>query len=125
MITRLIIAFLLLSVNSTAQQSQEVYKFLKNLEEELQKDTTPWKYQMGATNFSISGYYKNGLETWNKNGVRKTSTSKEDSLNFSKYKILNAHDFIIEKSKNEQIVIINEAHDNASHRTFTRSLLQG
>ncbi len=122
---RLIIALLLLSYNSTAQKVEQVYKFSKHLEEELQKDTTPWKYQMGATNFSISGHYKNALETWNKNGVRKTSTTEEDSLKFSTYKSLNARDIIIEKSKTEQIIIINEAHHNASHRTFTKSLLQG
>src|SRR5690606_17878963 len=37
---------------------------------------------------------------------------------------VNAKDYIIEQSKNSQIVIINEAHHIPKHRTFTKSLLK-
>src|SRR5690606_22540119 len=40
-------------------------------------------------------------------------------------KKVNARDYIIQQSKEARITINNEAHHIASHRTFTRSLLQG
>jgi hypothetical protein len=51
--------------------------------------------------------------------------AEEDSLYFIEFSPVNARDYIIERSKNEQIIIINEAHTYPNHRTFTHSLLQG
>ena len=79
---------------------------------------------MGATDYSISQYYLKALETWDKNGVKIQQLSKNDSLYFKSFKEQNAKDYIIEKSKSEKIIIINEAHHNSSHRVFTTSLLK-
>jgi uncharacterized iron-regulated protein len=48
-----------------------------------------------------------------------------DSLFFNTFKAVNAKDYILERAKKEKIIIINEAHHNARHRSFTCSLLQG
>ena len=46
-----------------------------------------------------------------------------DSINL-KYSKVNANDYIIEQAKNNQVIIINEAHHNSFHRVFTKSLLK-
>lgn len=124
----MIIRILLLSLVSIAVQAQsenDFYKFSSHLHHSLEKDTTAWKYQMSASYFSISGYYKTALEIWDKNGFGKPPVlSASDSLLFSNSKRLNAKEYIADRSKTEQIIIINEAHTNSSHRTFTRSLLK-
>jgi hypothetical protein len=73
---------------------------------------------------SFNGYYAEVLKIWDKNGVRKPKTTDQDSLYFTNSKKVNAKDYIIEQSKNSQIVIINEAHHIPKHRTFTKSLLK-
>lgn len=116
------IAILSLSLN--AQNKNETYRFSKDIASDIEKDTLSWKHQIGATNYSISGYYKKALETWDKNGARIVKATKEDSLYFNSFKPQNAKDYIINRSKKEKIIILNEAHHNASHRVFTTSLLQ-
>jgi len=116
----------LFTIVAQAQSENEYYKFSTDLYQSLEKDTTAWKYQMSATYFSISGYYKKALEIWDKNGFRKPAPlTTSDSLLFAKSKPLNARDYILNRSKNESLIVINEAHTNARHRTFTRSLLKG
>ena len=114
------------TVNAVAQSEKYAYKFSVDIENEIEKDTIPGlKYQMGANEYSFIGNYKKTRETWDKNGVRKPQITEEDSLYFIKFSPFNAKEYIIERSKDEQIIIINEAHTNPSHRTFTHSLLQG
>lgn len=120
-----ILLFSLLSVAVQAQSENDFYKFSSDLHRSLEKDTTAWKYQMSASYFSISGHYKTALEIWDKNGFGKPPVpSASDSLLFAKSKRLNAKEYIVDRAKKEQLIIINEAHTNAKHRTFTRSLLK-
>jgi hypothetical protein len=51
------------------------------------------------------------------------SLTPEQIKQFSKFKAINAKDLILEKAKTEQIIIINEAHQQPYHRVFTTSLL--
>lgn len=110
---------------TSAQTKKEKYQFSADINSKILKDTLSWKYQIGATDYSISEYYKKALETWDKNGNGIKKISKEDSLYFKTFKPQNAKEYIINRSKKEQVIIINEAHHNASHRVFTTSLLQG
>lgn len=119
------IFILLFSLKISAQTNTEVYQFSKDIDANIQKDTLAWKYQMGATHYSISEYYKKALETWDKNGSAIRKISKEDSLYFNSFKQKDAKDYILNRSKDEKIIIINEAHHNNMHRVFTTSLLQG
>lgn len=122
---KIIIAVLFLNVTlSFGQSNSELYRFSKNILSQIDKDTVDWKYQIGATELSFIGNYQKVLEIWDKNGVRKPKTTEEDSLYFANSSKVNAKDFIIEQSKNAQIIIINEAHHISKHRIFTKSLLK-
>ena len=118
------ILFLLITVNVVAQSEKFEYRFSIDIENAIEKDTVPWKYQIGANEYSFIGNYKKTRETWDKNGVGIPKITEEDSLYFIGFTPVNAREYIIERSKNEQIIIINEAHTNSNHRTFTHSLLQ-
>lgn len=118
------IIFCLNSIIGFGQITSENYKFSKDIISQIDKDTVAWKYQTGATELSFSGYYKETLKIWDKNGVRKPKITEEDSLYFVNSKKVNAKDYIIEQSKNSQIVIINEAHHVPKHRNFTKSILK-
>lgn len=52
------------------------------------------------------------------------SLSHADSLAFKKYHPINAYDYLADRTKNEQIVIISEAHQKPQHRVFTLNLLE-
>ena len=116
---------LISTIKLSAQLKKEIYNFSSDINSKIEKDTLPWKFQMGAFDYSFSEYHKKALETWDKNGSGISKISKEDSLYFKTFKPQNAKKYIINRSKNEQVIIINEAHHNASHRVFTTSLLQG
>ncbi|NAS29564.1 hypothetical protein GTQ40_01135 [Flavobacteriaceae bacterium R38] len=102
------------------------YKFNSEIENKVALDTTPWKYQYSASDYAAKGDYKNALRHWDL-GFRRnpiTFSQKEvDSIN-NKYRIESAADYILEESKSNQIIIINEAHHNSFHRMFSKSLLQ-
>ena len=118
---------ILLSINSNlhAQVAKKVYKFSEDIEAKMEKDTVPWKTQVGATDYAISGNYKKALETWDKTGSEIPSISAQDSAYFKEFKPQDAKEYILNRSKKEKIIIINEAHNNSRHRVFTTSLLKG
>ncbi len=102
------------------------YKFSSEIESKVKTDTIAWKYQISAADYATKGDYQNALIQWDlAMGTReKNFTIKQiDSIN-QKYKIVSAKNYIIEQSKTNQVIIINEAHHNSSHRVFTKSLLQ-
>jgi len=103
------------------------YKFSSNIEDQVLEDTVTWKYQISASDYATKGDYKNALIHWDlgMGGAEEKNYSKEqiDSIN-RKYKKVNAFDYIIKKAKENQVVIINEAHHNSFHRLFTKSLLK-
>lgn len=119
-----IIFFLNITI-AFGQSNSETYRFSKDILSKIDIDTVAWKYQTGATELSFSGYYQEVLRIWDKNGIRKSKTTKEDSLYFINSKKINAKEYILKQSKNVQVVIINEAHHIPKHRTFTKSLLKG
>jgi hypothetical protein len=57
-------------------------------------------------------------------GIRSPLVSSMDSIKRNDYSLAPAKQYIIDKSKKEQIVIINEAHKQPLHRVFTRALLK-
>lgn len=110
----------------SAQQNQETYPFAKDVKARIEKDTVAWKYQTGAVNYSFIGDYKNTLTVWDQGAPPRIYTpTHADSAILKNASIQNAKDYIVHRSKSEQIVIINEAHHHPEHRTFTRSLLEG
>lgn len=125
------ISFTLISCMSQKQNIQSIsfktdYKFNSAIRSKLEKDTTTWKYQAAAADYASKGDHKSSLEQWDLAiGTTEKSFMKSqvDSINL-KYKKVNAIDYIVEQSKNNKIIIINEAHHNAFHRVFTKSLLK-
>jgi len=119
------VILLLLGISGYSQNN--LYWFSDDVKKTL-ADTTQsesWRSQMGATYYSISGKYKPALESWDMTFGRAKKLSASDSLKFTKLTPVKAKDYILDKASHEKIIIINEAHHNASHRTFASSLLQG
>ncbi len=120
-----VIILLSININLHAQVTKEVYKFSEDIETKIKKDTVPWKDQLAAAEYSISGNYIKGLQAWDKMGVKVPSVSAQDSSYFKEFKPQEAKEYILNRSKVEKIIIINEAHHNSRHRVFTTSLLKG
>lgn len=122
---RIILLVLFSFFKVTAQNPPATYQFSETIAAKIESDTLPWKYQLGATDYSISQHYQKALETWDKQPPRVRILTREDSLYFNTFKKQPAKDYLIARSANEKIIIINEAHHNNRHRVFTASLLKG
>lgn len=105
---------------------QNNYKFNSEIAEKVKTDTVAWKHQISASEYAKKGNYKKALEEWSLafKGRNKNYTDEQIDSIKSKYKVVPAIDFIIEKSKSNQVIIINEAHHNSSNRAFVNSLLK-
>lgn len=125
-LTLTIAVFLLLTFTNSlkAQMTKENYKFSKEIETYMDKDTVPWRFQYGATYYSISGNYRKALQTWDKTMSKVPSITAQDSSYFKEFKPQDAKEYILNRSKNEKLIVINEAHNNSRHRVFTTSLLK-
>jgi len=102
------------------------YKFSSEIEDKVEKDTVPWKYQLSASDYATKGDYKNALIHWDsamRTREKNYTKTQIDSIN-QKYSEVKATDYIVEEGKKNQVIIINEAHHNSFHRVFTKSLLQ-
>ncbi len=124
----ILIILLLNSMVILGQSNAEHYKFLRDIYSAIDKDTTDFKYQLGANELSFSGYYMDVLKVWEKNGFggsERPTFTREDSLLWLNSRKVDAKQYILSKSKEAEIVIINEAHHIPKHRIFTKSLLEG
>lgn len=103
------------------------YKLSKDINAEKNSNQNAFALQIAATNFAFQGDYKQALKTWNEQrpNQKEIKLSEFDSLFLAKSKVISAKEYILEKSKEEEIIILNELHHNSSHRKFARSLLKG
>lgn len=124
---KLFYSLVLLSISMAGYSQENPYWFSDDIKKKVTdpSQSQSWKSQMGATYYSISGQYKPALESWDTTFGRVKKLNTADSLKFTKLIPVNAQDYILEKAGHEKVIIINEAHHNASHRTFASSLLQG
>jgi len=102
------------------------YKFNSEIEKKVKEDTVNWKYQISASEYAAKGDFKNALRNWSMafGGADKNYTQTEIDSIKDKFKIVPAKEYIIQQSKNNRVIIINEAHHYSSHRVFTQSLLR-
>lgn len=100
-------------------QIPRVYKF----SEDIVKGTS--FNQMASHELSCIRDYAATLEMWDKDEDKPLSLSVKEKQDYSKYKPMNAVQFIINRSKTEQVIIINEAHHQPYHRVFTTHILKG
>ncbi|WP_297451436.1 hypothetical protein [uncultured Alistipes sp.] len=102
------------------------YKFSDDIEKAIEQDSFPSKYQIGAMNYAICGYYRDALRTWDANSPGKIPRYDSTIVSFFEHcKKIDARKYILKLSRKERIIIINEAHHHARHRNFTASLLKG
>jgi hypothetical protein len=103
------------------------YKFKSEIEQKLETDSTSWKNQTAIMSHQKKGDYRSTLELFDLEDNNKNYQIDKNTIDSiqSNYTPTNAKDYLIERAKVEQIVIINEAHHNPNHRIFTKSLLQG
>lgn len=125
-----LVLYILITGNCIAQSKYfqgVIYNFSENILSNLANDTADYgsfsKYQFAATELSYIGDYKNALAVWDSANDKASNISVKDSLYFSNCRPVNAHQYIIERAKHEQIIILNEAHHQPMHRVFTESLL--
>ncbi|MDF2191021.1 hypothetical protein [Paraflavitalea sp. CAU 1676] len=127
---KLLLCIIAIGVSSAtqAQLDKNPYRFKEAIDSSLQRDTTPWKYQFAADDLSRMGAYFEMLalaDSSNGGRGRNRRLSPEDSIYLSRFKPQSAREYILERAKKEQVIIINEAHHQPLHRTFTTSLLKG
>src|SRR5690606_27232652 len=111
----------------TGQSFGQINSFYKFNEEIDSLFLDKEQYSLAAWNYSFIGEYQKALEAYEKTS-RKDNHSISDmevALLLSDYSTRPAAEYIIERSKNERIIIINEAHHQPLHRVFTASLLLG
>lgn len=118
--------FCLLYSNANAQNNDSSqYKFSSDSYENIKKDSNYWRGGVTSSDLSFIGLYKEALIEYDKPRDDKKTISKSDSINFiTNYHPVDARKFIIEKAKENQIIIFNEAHFNPRHRVFVTSLLK-
>src|SRR5690606_23968695 len=84
-------------------------------------------YRLAAWNYPFIGAFQKALAAYEKTSRKDnhSTSAMEVALLLSDYSTRPAAEYIIERSKNVRIIIINEAHHQPLHRVFTASLLQG
>jgi hypothetical protein len=116
-----IIIFFSFSVSYGQDPFVPKYKFSDEILLQLSKDTLNYK---AAWDLSFIGEYQKALEIWDRDEQKWPSPLQAQVDEFKRYKPVNANKLIAEKAKTEQIIILNEAHQQPYHRVFTTSLLQ-
>lgn len=117
---------ILLFIINVFYAQTNLYWFKKDVADTFINDKTKdlsYRSQMGATYFAIGNHYREALQAWDMKFGTKQENNEAEGL--SNYKIVEAKKFILKKAKREQIIILNEAHHNARHRNFAKSLLKG
>ena len=128
--TRVLFASLIVygACTGTSQTAtrQSPYKFSHEIAQQLDADTLPWKHQIAAFEYSLIGNYHQSLLSWEHDMRASNRAYPEDEALVikQKYDIVDAKQYILEKARDHQVVIINEAHHVPRHRTFTTSLLE-
>lgn len=101
------------------------YKLSSQIEEYLKTNKVPQRFQVAGAMYMDIGNFSKMQSTMNTSNWDTIPKSREEmDIFFSKYKSEEALPFVKSKIKNEQIVIINEAHHQPFHRIFTLELLE-
>jgi len=80
--------------------------------------------QIASFELSCIGEYDLALKEWDRSESKQLDLTPKEIADFSKYKAKNPIQYISDKAKNEQIIIVNEAHYQPYHRVFTTLLLK-
>lgn len=113
---------ILLHISLSLTYAQDYYSTPYKFSDSIIANSSTYE---AATFLSYIGEYQKALEIMDKYNPTTFNSSKEDSIYFNKFQPVHAIDYIINKSKTEQIIILNEAHHQPYHRAFTIQLLEG
>ena len=100
------------------------YLFTQQINDSIVTDTSSYATQKAAWRYSFVGEYEKALWAFDQDGGGYPSLSDEERAHFLSFHPINARDFILQRAKDEKIIMINEAHHQPLHRVFTTSLLQ-
>lgn len=100
------------------------YQLTSQIIDAYKKDTTSSRIYLAAYAFSYIGDYQQALVYDEKETANKGNLATSDSLKFLSFKPVDARQYVVQRAKKEQIVILNEAHHIPIHRVFTSTLLK-
>lgn len=123
-VTYALILILFFISQSIAQGSPDEYRFSNEISRGLEEDSSAYRFQRRAVDYSFILDYKSALQTWDRGFPKKSYIpTAADSVILRTYNKKDAREYIKERSRREEIIIINEAHHLGIHRSFTMSLL--
>lgn len=104
---------------------QNEYKFSQQVNKELTQEEL--RGPRASWHYTYISNYQAALNTYPDVDTRHgfDQLSAADSLHFLEFEAVDAVDYILERAKREQVIIINEAHHKPQHRVFARNLLPG
>lgn len=111
------------SIAQVRYQGDTVYKFSQNIIRNIHRQNPD--FARAAQDFSFIGDYKTALYYAEKLRQPFPPISDEVKEYFQRFKPVDAIDYVLAVADTAKIIMINEAHHIAYHRTFIRSLLQG
>lgn len=107
------------------EEPPDVYPFTHQINENLIRDTTSLAFHNSAWEYSFIGEYQKALWAFDQVFRNYATLSDEERAYFLSFRAVSAYDFILRRAEREKIIMINEAHHQPIHRTFTTSLLKG
>ena len=126
-LTILLFLFSLLLTSTVLGQKKSIQLYDKKFSHEIEEELAAEKlfHPSASYYYTYIGDYQKALKTYELPldwGL--DSLTREDSIDFLNYKLINAKEYLAERTKQEQIVIISEAHHKPQHRIFTAELLE-
>ncbi|WP_254412554.1 hypothetical protein [Dyadobacter diqingensis] len=110
--------------HSICAQETEGYKTNSEIKKTL-ADSASMSFHFAAWSYSFIGEYQKALSAFDRALESESAEDCDNNVVLSNYESISAKDYIVDQSKNEQIIIVNEAHHQPLHRVFTESLLEG
>ncbi len=121
----LLIIFSAFVISTISHAQNQAYLFSYQIDSILAIDSTPYKYQTAAWNYSFIGEHKLAMEYKDKQFplAKKSEPKKEEVLLFSKYHATPAMETILREAAKTKVIIFNEVHHLGMHRAYLTSLL--
>lgn len=109
---------------AVAQQKSIYYRFREDIHAKYSKDTTTFAMQMKAMDFSINGFFKDAVETFDPQLIS-VSDNALRHFEAEEWTLVDAREYILRQASDEKVMVINEVHHCSRNRWFTASLLKG
>ncbi|MEM6726241.1 MAG: hypothetical protein AAF598_19510 [Bacteroidota bacterium] len=107
--------------------AQDIPKFHRKTSAQIQKGVVDGSIRQSsaAYQYTFIGNYQAALDHYELHlDWRLDSLTPRDSLELLTFRATDAFDYLAERTKEEEIVIISEAHHKPQHRVFTTQLLE-